>query len=424
MFESVVQFLRSPLWVNPIQSYIDEYCIVFDGAEECPLEFSNLHTGFCDVIDKILEEHLGDLGLTAEQFVEACDANKNKELNSLVSEYILALDDFPTFKAMMEKRNVELELEALKSLSLPVYEPSPGEEDSSGHAERVAQMRRDAEREEEEMEMAIAASMQDIHEDVLQKEREMEDAELKHALAMSIALEKDRARKEEDSAQEEEKAQVVAHSEENIVKIQQSFQEEKEAILEYRNTAVCSSHSTASITAAPTPQSPAPAAPTTAPSPKPVELVVCQPLKPLSSQTPALSTIQLHRGSNFQSKSALPDIKHSDPSPAPVAAAPAPVAPKQEKSKNAPSEEEMAKRQQYLKAQREKIAHAKKESRQKEIEEYESQHTKPAAGTASGSEPSVEVIDEQTKQMRMALGRRFKDDLLHESKMAASRPEK
>ena len=80
LFDSIVGFLKSPMWKNPIQSFIDENCIVFDNEEENKFSYTLLHQQvrfffkhnliiikFRDMIDGILEMHLAEMGITPEQ---------------------------------------------------------------------------------------------------------------------------------------------------------------------------------------------------------------------------------------------------------------------------------------------------------------------------------------------------------------------
>ena len=39
----MVQFLRSPRWTTPINSFLDEHCGVFDDVEENKLEYTPIH---------------------------------------------------------------------------------------------------------------------------------------------------------------------------------------------------------------------------------------------------------------------------------------------------------------------------------------------------------------------------------------------
>jgi hypothetical protein len=43
LFDSIIGFLKSPIWLNPIQSFIDENCLVFDNEEENKFSYTLLH---------------------------------------------------------------------------------------------------------------------------------------------------------------------------------------------------------------------------------------------------------------------------------------------------------------------------------------------------------------------------------------------
>ncbi len=42
-FDLLIGFLRSPMWRNPIESFIDENCLIFDGEEENEFSYTLLH---------------------------------------------------------------------------------------------------------------------------------------------------------------------------------------------------------------------------------------------------------------------------------------------------------------------------------------------------------------------------------------------
>ncbi len=56
---------------------------------------------------------LTDLGITEEQFVNACETADKKEENRKYIDQILAVDDFMAFKRLMQRRNKELNEQAL-----------------------------------------------------------------------------------------------------------------------------------------------------------------------------------------------------------------------------------------------------------------------------------------------------------------------
>ena len=185
-----MQFLKSPVWTTPVQGFIDENCEIFEenDQEENKLEYTVKHKRFCELVDKLLTDSLEDLGVTSEQFLEVVASSENPQLDQLVREYLLSLDDFLTFRKMMEKRNIELELEAMCAL-----ETADSAEDHL-------------------LEMAIKASV--MENGVAKKENQAEDAALQHALAASLAAEEEKQRRLEEeirekaASQEQEKKEV------------------------------------------------------------------------------------------------------------------------------------------------------------------------------------------------------------------------
>ena len=81
----IIGFLRSPRWKTPVMSFLDENCINFDNEEENKLEFTTIHVQFKRLVEGLLEELMRDLGVTDEQFVDACDkAAKNPVQKKIV----------------------------------------------------------------------------------------------------------------------------------------------------------------------------------------------------------------------------------------------------------------------------------------------------------------------------------------------------
>ena len=65
----------------------------------------------------MLSNLLSDLGLTDEQFAQACmKASANPLHQKLVAE-ILAVDNFSAFKKLMQKRNKEMNEQAMQAMS-------------------------------------------------------------------------------------------------------------------------------------------------------------------------------------------------------------------------------------------------------------------------------------------------------------------
>lgn len=121
-------------------------------------------------MESVLSENLAEIGLTATDFAEVCERGRNSsDISMEVVNQILAMDDFITFKKLMVKRNLELELEAITALR-----------------DEALEEQMDAEQDDVEthlMELSI-----------LYKQEEMEQAELEAAIAMSLALQEEQLR--------------------------------------------------------------------------------------------------------------------------------------------------------------------------------------------------------------------------------------
>ncbi|KAL7689418.1 putative cilia-and flagella-associated protein [Plasmopara halstedii] len=171
VFDYVLNLLHSPAWELPVMCFIDENCASFDLDEENKFIYTELHAQFREVIENVLGSHLAELGLAATDFAALCkkkrDVGKDFISDSLsadVINQILAMDDFLSFKRLMIKRNLELELKAIKKLR------------------------------EEGLEDEHDLETQFMELSVLYKQEEMEQVELDAALAMSMVVQGERLR--------------------------------------------------------------------------------------------------------------------------------------------------------------------------------------------------------------------------------------
>ena len=117
--------------------------------------FRGVAQQFCTLVESLLEQHLNEIGVTGEEFVAVCQrARDGRDINKMVFEQIMAVDDFlsescvakrwtrglhrpshacvpltTAFKKLMQQRNWELELEAVKC----VPTPAPAVGDAATH---------------------------------------------------------------------------------------------------------------------------------------------------------------------------------------------------------------------------------------------------------------------------------------------------
>lgn len=198
----VVGFMKAPTWVVPIAQFVDDRCEIFDeegSSEENKLEYTACHREFGALVSDLLTAHLLEVSVTAEMFERFCQQglNENQELHRVLIEQLLAVDDFLTFKAMMLKHNAELYREAVVTLDTTdggADEPlSPTREVASqvvNHALGLDEWRL---YEDQLFQNEVGSS----GEEGLEALRRCEEAELQHAIALSLQLEEERLRQTE-----------------------------------------------------------------------------------------------------------------------------------------------------------------------------------------------------------------------------------
>jgi len=147
--DSITEFLKSPVWKNPIVQFIDENCASFDCEEENKLEYTEIHNKFKTLVDTKLNGFMTDFGIPADSFLMACELASQKVHKSIVKQ-LLAVEDFLVFKKMMNARNKQLNEEAMKQLK----PTDGGEQQKKVDAQLAAKMK--AEREKAEKEQALA----------------------------------------------------------------------------------------------------------------------------------------------------------------------------------------------------------------------------------------------------------------------------
>jgi hypothetical protein len=83
------------------------------------------------MVDGKLEQFVGELGIPAEVFVNACEVASEKVHKSIINQ-LLAVENFLLFKKMMITRNKQLNLEAANQM----HNPDPAGDNSSTGASK------------------------------------------------------------------------------------------------------------------------------------------------------------------------------------------------------------------------------------------------------------------------------------------------
>jgi len=457
--EAVIQFVKSPLWGVPVNNFIDDQCIIFaDDDAEMKHEYTAVFHSFQHLIDSLLTTFIEELGVPLEDVFSACKrrmvaeqtASRDKFVTEFM-EYITCLDDFRSFKKVMEQRNVALELEAAKAYQ------QHAQAERIAVAAGVAPPSQTVETDDErELRLAIEAS---LAEDVVrQRKAELEDAELQKALALSIVAEEERAaaqkaylddcarrvaEREEAARIAQEQARIEAEKLANIQALEAAtLAQRKENVIQLAtapppsDSPVEAPASTvvpvpAAVTAAEVPAVVAPQpvveclAPT--PMPKAPELEVVRLSTTTETSVPPSSSLAPIGGRKavFSSFKALPSITSQQPtfrelkqemlgaSGATEVVKPSQQAPSQVFVNNdAPSAQQIEERARQMRELRERIAASKKAERETELQNFKS--TMGETSSAPALTPQATV--DSTKQLTVEIARRFREDLIGETR--------
>ncbi|KAG8544099.1 hypothetical protein GDO81_023076 [Engystomops pustulosus] len=115
VLESVLAFLSCPAWTVPVSGFIEHKCSVFDDEEENKLSYTEIHNEYKDLVEKLIDEHLTEMGITEEQFQQACSSPiaHSPDVKNIL-QGVVAVEDFAVFKEMMLQKNIELQLQAIQ----------------------------------------------------------------------------------------------------------------------------------------------------------------------------------------------------------------------------------------------------------------------------------------------------------------------
>jgi len=121
LLEGFIGFLKGPIWTTPIQQFLEQNCYVFgtseseEHEEDVLTECKQIHKMYKELVDSLLVSFLKDIGCSHEQFVKTCDRSRLSKhpIYLELLEQIWATENFDLFKSLMIRKNVELELQAL-----------------------------------------------------------------------------------------------------------------------------------------------------------------------------------------------------------------------------------------------------------------------------------------------------------------------
>ena len=95
IFDYVLQFLESERFDAAVMDFVDENCEAFDDDDgENKLIYTDIHREFKDNVETLIQSNLGELGITSEMFMEACEKGRHgRDINTVVFERMIAMDE-------------------------------------------------------------------------------------------------------------------------------------------------------------------------------------------------------------------------------------------------------------------------------------------------------------------------------------------
>merc|ERR1712012_766086 len=206
VFDSLVGFLRGPVWNVPILTFIEHKSLIFEPGEDekNEKEYKKIHEDYKNLVDFMLGSYMEDIGITPKQFEEACGKGSKRSFQHGLFEQVWAADDFEIFKRMMIQKNIELQLQALEllqqrygvlpeSLQPTIKKSSDNENQVLEEIKRISKQDHDSyvaslDKEQAELEKALATSA-DEHAKLLAAKQAQEMLLVEHLTNLNISSE-------------------------------------------------------------------------------------------------------------------------------------------------------------------------------------------------------------------------------------------
>ncbi|CAK9110165.1 Cilia- and flagella-associated protein 36 (Coiled-coil domain-containing protein 104) [Durusdinium trenchii] len=166
LVDMIIQFVSSPSWNEPINSFVAEKCVIFDNLDdEMKHEYMECHQEFSGLVESLLAAHLLEVDIAPEDFerqVMESGLKDDERMQGVVSQ-LMAAEDFLTFRDMMLKHHMQMQQAAEGTYHGPSG-MTPEEEKLANDAAIAAAIAADASTMEEQV-LATAHSCTDRSEE-------------------------------------------------------------------------------------------------------------------------------------------------------------------------------------------------------------------------------------------------------------------
>ncbi|KAL4238980.1 Cilia- and flagella-associated protein 36 [Mactra antiquata] len=117
VYDELLCFLGSAFFHVPVDGFIEAKCLIFDPSVEDSEEYKKVHHEYKQVIEALLAAFCKDSKLSHDEVIQALkNMNEKKDIREVFQglfELVIAMDDYEVFVRMMTTKNIELQQQAL-----------------------------------------------------------------------------------------------------------------------------------------------------------------------------------------------------------------------------------------------------------------------------------------------------------------------
>ena len=176
LYQIVIEIITSKEFRIPIKLFISNNCESFYGIEENTIEQKLLHDKFVSIVEDHLHSSLAVCGITDQMFLLAAKKGLEDENYKKYFEEFISLQDYNYFKAMMTKRNLNIQKSAISRM---IQEDSNTQNEAKTVLKKIWQKN-----EEDDLQNAIKLSQ--VAQEKENQLQQMEEDELKRAIQESL----------------------------------------------------------------------------------------------------------------------------------------------------------------------------------------------------------------------------------------------
>lgn len=391
---------------------MDQNCEGFDQIEENKLFYTSLHSEYQALVERLLDDSLGSLGLSNEDVFQACELSRQhgRTINKEALEKLLAMNDFIQFKHMMVRRNLLLQEEVVRLYRDDLMKGkkkqiSSSEEDVErqlGLKEALLLVDEEKENEldglsDEELQAILHSNLMEM--EIRYRQEALEQADLDEAIALSLSLEEERYRLAQEFKKPEAKN---SRNDITIASMKETILSPHKVILENAEAKAIIPMTNSSKEVETKKESQFDALPPVHKSLKPITTMASEEKSSTSSNDNSISyTIQKAESTLVHNFKEVSKKKKE-------------ISSTLDNLEKSIDKEEIERREDYLKQQRDRLITQKKLQRDVKVKEEESTWTPPVIPNVVSKKQEVKEEDEiaiRRRQLQMAVAKQLKEDV-------------